>query len=355
MKIIWANEINDPKGDGYGYSNHTRQMKAALQRAGVELTDDMSSDLLAVHISPSDFYTPIPGKRNLLFTMIETATIPRNLWIEPERQPDIFVVPCEHNKKIFKQFYRGKPVHVCPEGINPDEFPFYERKEPARDEPFRLLFVGALNDRKGFKRIADLFNAWLSRGMPDNMQLYLKTTNLIDIGLPGIHYLKPDKYRLNFTGYKPKEGQAPELPSMVIDQRNLSTEELCGLYQSSHAFILPTTGEGWGLTLHEALATGCPSIWTHWSGPVDFADSQIGYPMKRFRKTPITFESGATSTGALPDKGEMLSKIKHIYDNYAEALERGRKAADRMHTRFTWDNAAQRFIEILRQYGGGDG
>ncbi len=353
--ILWANAINDPKGDGYGYSNHTRQMMHALQRAGVEISTALDgSAKIAVHLTPADFYEPIPGMVNVLFTMVETATIPGHLQIERERQPDVFIVPCEHNRRIFKQFYRGKPVHVCPEGINPAEFPYYERKEPAKNKPFRFLFVGALNDRKGLTRIANLFNEWLGGGdLPDNAQLYLKTTNLIDIGLSEIHYLKPDEKRVNFKGYRPAPGENPVLPSMVIDQRNIDTAELCKLYHSAHAFILPTTGEGWGLTLHEALATGCPAIWTHWSGPVDYADAAIGFPIKKITMTPIEFADGGRSTGTLPDITEIKKRMRHIYDNYPEALKRGKKASDRMHNQFTWDHAAQRFVEILAAVQGG--
>ena len=116
------------------------------------------------------------------------------------------------------------------------------------------------------------------------MQLYLKTTNLEPNGLPEIHYLGPNWKERCFTGYLRNEDEPERLPSMVIDQRNISTEELRELYNSAHAFILPTSGEGWGLTLTEAMATGLPCTWTHWSGPVDYADNKTGYPLTKFRR-----------------------------------------------------------------------
>lgn len=43
---------------------------------------------------------------------------------------------------------------------------------------------------------------------------------------------------------------------MVWIKDELSRNQLRLLYESSHAFVLPTRGEGWGLPIVEAMAMG---------------------------------------------------------------------------------------------------
>lgn len=48
---------------------------------------------------------------------------------------------------------------------------------------------------------------------------------------------------------------------------------------SSHYLILCTCGARRGLPLMEAMSMGLPAIATNWSGPADFLDGAVGYPL----------------------------------------------------------------------------
>lgn len=41
--------------------------------------------------------------------------------------------------------------------------------------------------------------------------------------------------------------------------------------------------------------------------------------------------------------------MQEIVDDYASALERGRKASERMHSRYKWSDAAAKFITICER------
>src|SRR6185295_2786220 len=54
---------------------------------------------------------------------------------------------------------------------------------------------------------------------------------------------------------------------------NYSEEgDLARLYHEAHCFVLPTRGEGFGMPILEAMATGLPVIVTGYSGHLDFCN-----------------------------------------------------------------------------------
>ena len=109
-------------------------------------------------------------------TMYEATSIP-DIWAKVIQYADILVVPCEHNRRLFQSYYKRGKVERCRLGIDPERFPFYQRKQPRDDEPFRFLWVGAPNPRKGFQLCLASWTMWLrKRTMPRNVQLYMKSS-----------------------------------------------------------------------------------------------------------------------------------------------------------------------------------
>jgi glycosyltransferase involved in cell wall biosynthesis len=221
--------------------------------------------------------------------------------------------------------------------------------------------------RKGQYQAVIAFTRWLRSGaIPPNAQLYLKTT---DHGKSGMYNFRVGIDRdagnhpwgIDFLPEETLPKPVSMLPSVVHDWRNLSTDELNGLYRSSHAFLLPSLGEGWGLTLTEAMSTGLPCIWSHWSAPLDYADETIGYPLTRIKVRRFFFSDGYFNldgsprgsytdwerAGAIADPVEIIEKMTAIYKDYPAALARGKAASERMHSRYTWAHAARRIVKLL--------
>ena len=351
LKILWAVDGYQFNGGGYGFSIHRLKMRQALAAAGITLCFDPKDDFdVAVHIVRPDYFRPISGKCNLLFTVCE-MTEPT---VDLSAHPDVLVVPCEHNKNVFAKHYPG-PIEICAEGIDPALFPFYQRKEPEPGEPFRFLFFG--NDffgtRKGAGFIISAWNRWLQMGrMPQNCQLIIKTT-----GIPGpelqFYNAVNNEVRIDL-GSLP--ASTPKLQGVVMDTRNLPVGELITLYGLAHAFVLPSCGEGWGLTLTEAMATGAPCIWTHWSAPLDYADESIGFPITDFKMIPFWRDGRGVGVGdpdyfgAAATETAIIQRMEQVYHGYDRALKLGKKASERMHARFKWSDAASAFINICEKY-----
>src|SRR4030042_6111781 len=96
-------------------------------------------------------------------------------------RPDVLVVPCEHNRRVFGESYPDLPIEICPEGVDGERFPFMERHAPAPGEAFRFLYFG--NDfygqRKGAPLALHAFTEWNKTGrMPAHCEMYFKTTEM---------------------------------------------------------------------------------------------------------------------------------------------------------------------------------
>lgn len=381
MKLLWAAGLAGI-GNVYGYSSYERNLKAALIAAGVEIVESLDDPFdIAVHIITPNKFRPIPGAKNLLSTMFEMTSLPDE-WVTPLQGADIIVVPCKQNQNLFRQYYKG-PVEICRLGIDPSVFTYKARRFPAEGEPFRFLWVGAPNPRKGYNTLRAVWPAWLrTEKMPKNVQLYMKTTGTTEsavVNFKMAYVQRNGKMLASFVDYRELPEGSPELPNVVIDSRDIPIEDLVELYHSAHAFILPSTGEGWGLTLTEAMATGLPCIWTHWGGPRDFSDEKIGFPLTQLSFVPVAMaephkkDNGDTEmiithksysavsgvTGTFDKNGEpwvntdgkeIIRRCEQIYHGYDRALSMGKKASERMHGKYKWSDAAAEFIAICERY-----
>ena len=336
MRLQWAANY-DGIGNAFGYTTHQRNLKAGLERAGVVMDNDAD---IAVSIITPDYYDPVPGKFNVLYTMYECTSLPPH-WGANLNKADLIVVPCTHNKKLFRN-YTDLPIEVCWEGVDVKYYRYVKREFP-NDRPFTFLWVGASNPRKGYEHVVMAWKVFKDRHpeLAGKVKLIMKTTQVTRdervVNVGGDAFV--DTRRLPFES---KEG----IPSMWE------------LYAYAHAFLLPSMGEGFGLTLAEAMSTGLPCIYTPWSGPVDFISHREGYPVK-WHFAPIRTK-GVTPEGVLKviheskaasaDPMDIVNQMERIYYEYEYALKKGVRAAGRIRRDITWDKSAASFIEIMRKY-----
>jgi glycosyltransferase involved in cell wall biosynthesis len=377
MRIHWAVNTNYI-GIGFGYSTHQKRLREGLERQGVEITE--KSDI-AVHLTTPDAFRPIPGKFNILYTMYECTTLPKR-WVDPINKAHALVVPCRQNVALFRN-YTKLPLALCWEGVEVDKYTYIEREFPE-DRPFTYLWLGASNPRKGTEHIIyawERFNIELQmRGMDrTKFLLILKTTQERDREV-GVNFkFKNKQGKLLWEETKSEKMPAERLLQVagnaIFDSRRLPVlpvkceynlnepNSLQEIYHAAHCFVLPTRGEGFGLTLAEAAATGCPCIYTPWGGPKDFMSRDTGYPLK-FKFSPVRAigyrknkESGKMekyisheSQGADADIDHIVRRMFQVYFDYKTALEKGKKAAENIRAGFTWDISAQSFIKIVENW-----
>ena len=325
--------LQDLPGIAFGYSTHSKMLRKHLELLGVGHSTESP---VAVSILSANLFRPVPNKFNVLFTMYECEDIPES-WIAPLNTADLIVVPCYQNLLLFRK-YTDKPIEVDWEGTETDLFSYVDRSFPKPGERFQFLWVGAPNPRKGWEATSAAYDLLRDQhpDLQDKIQLYMKTTNIGEAG--------------SFQEFHDGE--------IIVDKRVLPREDLAALYQKAHCFLLPTQGEGFGLTLAEALATGCPSVHTPYGGTADFANYDISYQLQWVFGASETFHMGPggdlvkdlDTKVAKPHVEDIAQWMYHVYTHYEDALARGKLAAARMKERFDWKHSAARFKDIIEHH-----
>lgn len=327
MRIYWAtHHVVEAAGSAYGYTSASVNLLHAMSRhRDVEIATPDSAEVCVHFCHPVNF-NPLPGARNVLFTMYEFDPLPQE-FKDAARKADAIVVPSEFCRKLFvENIGCDTPVRVSQLGFDPEVWTTLGRSPGSHGtQPFTWLFAGDLNDRKGYHLVMEAWGAVFA-DVP-GVSLYMKLSG---------------------------EGPAEERKRIVrgnvtCDFRSLSRAEMVELFHGANAFVFPSMGEGWGLTAMEAAATGLPVVATRCGGVEDFLQHRMTWWVKTHRH-PVRISpkhGGGVAFGVRAEPRDIALAMRDVMAQYNQALRMARKQARIMHDRFTWDDAAQSLVTLL--------
>lgn len=309
--------LETAEGNTFGYAVHAEETKRAMTRAGVHFCAEGEVPNVVFHQCPAHVVYKIEKRVNILYTAYEALDLPPN-YIEGAKKMDAIFCTSDFTTKAFRRAVKKEvPVFTCSLGVDIETFSYIKRSNSSQ---FVFLWVGAPNERKGWKLIQE---AWKRGGFVSRQDclLYMKTTGN-------------------------EHGSFVNLSeNVVFDTRKMEKEHLADLYHAAHCFLYPSYGEGFGLTLSEAMATGLPCIFTPWGGVLDYADKKTGYPLK-YKVVEINY--GVKTTGAEADVDDMIIKMKEVMNNYHEAICRGKEASRIIQKDFTWENTGKKIKQLIK-------
>jgi len=208
-------------------------------------------------------------------------------WIVAANRMDEIVVPSEFTKQVILNTGSVTvPIHVIPEAFIEQ----IEKKEltPIQldlDTSFNFLMVGQITGRDPETDRKNTLHtlAWLCETFKDDPEVgvIIKTNSARSTSIDRMH----TRRMLVNAVSQIRQGEYPKIHFL---HGELSSDEMAALYRhpTIKAFVTMTRGEGWGLPLLEAAASGLPVIATNWSGHLDFLGKGRFIPVS-YMLTPI--------------------------------------------------------------------
>lgn len=338
--VHWTTDYTGATGNSLGYAYHDANSKRALEQAGVELRDDAP---VAVHALPPHRFEPVAGKKNIAYCAWEARELPKAF--ENLRQADAVCLTAEFLLEPFREMLGPEtPVYHVPLGVHADKFPFVNRLKSDRlpiqrrgsKRPFRFLWVGAPNSRKGCMHVAEAFKVFAG---DDRFELYMKTTVPEDV----------PEHKIGVQ----------RIGNIIYDNRKVPLDELVRIYHKAHAFVFPSVAEGFGLTAIEAASTGLPVLCCQWSSlpdlfpgerycyPIAFAPQEMDWSWKDSdgRGTPMEVHV----TVANPDTFDLAKQMIAVTKDYPTAVAKGKLASERARTVFTWERTGKLLRQVVER------
>tara|TARA_Y100000310_G_scaffold331632_1_gene405534 strand:- start:2692 stop:3738 length:1047 start_codon:yes stop_codon:yes gene_type:complete len=327
-----------------------RQMIKSLVELGVDVTTPSFSleepSVIVRHQWPPDF-SPVPGKKLVLMQPWEYGSLPQ-AWIEPIlSHVDQVWAYTQYVKDVYVS--SGIPeemVKIMPLGVDPERF--RPGAEPAQLDGagFNFLFVGGTIARKGIDILINAYCQAFSRA--DDVCLVIK-----DQGTRSF-------YRHQTNGELIQGLMSdPTAPRILYTDQEMGDDEMPGLYAACQCLVHPYRGEGFGLTVAEAMAAGVVVIVTKGGATDDFCNYQNAVLVESHRKLIDFPEPTVEPTWILEASTLGLAKyMRQVWINNAMATGRSRlhdpmtrslamQAWTDIRAGWTWKHSAIRAKELL--------
>jgi len=238
-------------------------------------------------------WDPTIAKFNVGMTAAVETDICNPTWIDDCNKMDLIIVPSSHAAStLTKHQNLQKPVVVVPESFCDEILSSDDRLPtlPKFSTNFNFLLFGQItgdnphNDRKNmFFTIK-----WLCEAFKDDKDvgIVIKT----NIGRNTLIDRNKTKQLMKALVKECRKGDFPKIHLLHGD---MTDEEVAALYRHSQikALVALTRGEGYGLPILEAAASGLPVIATGWSGHLDFLNKgkfiNVAYNLKNVHSSRV--------------------------------------------------------------------
>ena len=231
-----------------------------------------------------------------------------------------------------------KPVVVIPQPVSLAPESAQSQPPPGLPDGFRFLFAFdylSVFERKNPLAVLDAFGRAFEPG--SGATLILKALN---------PEWAPESHRRLLAA-------AAGRPDIHVIETRLSRSERDGLMRAADCYVSLHRAEGFGYTLAEAMWLGRPVIATGYSGNLDFMTPENSY-LVGYELVPIGPGSEPYPPGAewaQPDVEQAAGLMRHVFENRAEAHERGERAAADIRASHGLEAAGRVMRERLEQIG----
>ena len=279
-------------------------------------------------------------------------------WIDACNKMDMIIVPSTHTLNVLKNTGDLKvPVHVVPESFCDQILKEPSQKVvdslPKFSTNFNFLLFGQItgdnphNDRKNiFFTIK-----WLCETFKDDKDvgIVLKTNLCRNTNI--------DKQKTKqLLKVLVKECRTGDYPKIHLLHGDFSDEEVSALYKHEQikSLVTLTRGEGYGLPILEAAASGLPVIATGWSGHTDFLNHgkyvTVSYAIKNIHKSRVDNKIFLPqSKWAEASEDDFKKKIIKFRNNYVTPKEWAAELSSVIKEKYSSKAVFEKYDEVTKE------
>ena len=291
------------------------------------------------HQWPPNFTAPPEGAW-VMIQPWEFGGIPQ-AWVEPmTREVDeIWAYSTWVRDRYIESGVPAEKVVVIPLGVDSNVFrPEGPQASLSTAKRFKFLFLGGTIPRKGIDLLLEAYQQAFTAA--DDVCLVIK-------GQGG------EVYQGTELGQILQDLKArPGAPEIEYTTANLAEAELAALYRACDAFVMPYRGEGFGLPMAEAMASGKPVIATARGAAMDFLAEDRAYliPCDR-RRINMTEEFQPSAPGFWleePRLEDLVALLRHVASHPEEAAAKGRQGRLWVTANLGWEAPTRLILERLK-------
>lgn len=278
-----------------------------------------SADLSIQVQLPNEWNVGLARKNVGISAYIETDRC-NPKWITNTNMMDRVIVPSTHTKQsILNTGGVKSDIVVVPESYHNEIATAKNNIELELNTDFNFLVIGQLTGNNPYNDRKNTFNTlkWICEEFAGNERvgIVLKTNSGKNTKIDRLITERLLKSAISAV----RKGQFPRIHLL---HGHMTPHEIAGLYvhPKISALVSLTRGEGYGLPLLEAAASGLPIIATDWSGHLDFLNKgrfiKVDYTLQQIHKSRVDGQLFLPDMKwAEPDEKNAKSRMRKFYES----------------------------------------